>query len=55
MWDIGGDTFDSFDGVGILEVANLSLDEPDLEAILFTEDVAEEPESSVGLGEGGDA
>ena len=55
MWDIGEDTFDSFDGVGILEVANLSLDEPDLEAILFTEDVAEEPKSSVGLGEGGDA
>ena len=39
----------------MLEVANISLDGPDLEAILFTEDVAEDPESSVGLGEGGDA
>ena len=55
MWDIGGDTFDSVDSAGILEVANLSLDEPDLKAILFTEDVAQEPESSSGLGEGGDA
>ena len=33
MWDIGGHTFDSFDGAIMLEVANLSLDEPDLEAI----------------------
>lgn len=35
MWDLGGDGFESFDGVGILEIANLSLDEPDLEAVLF--------------------
>ena len=31
MWDIAGDTFDSLDDVGDLEVASLSLDEPELE------------------------
>ncbi|XP_027342768.1 uncharacterized protein LOC113855350 [Abrus precatorius] len=39
MWDIGGDEWDSIEGVGILEVASLSLDEPDLEAVIFTDDV----------------
>lgn len=36
MWDVGGDAFDSLDGVGLLEIASLSLDEPEMEAILFT-------------------
>ncbi|KAI5318194.1 hypothetical protein L3X38_037902 [Prunus dulcis] len=33
MWDIGGDGFDNLgeEGVGMLEIANLSLDEPSLE------------------------
>ncbi|XP_044956364.1 uncharacterized protein LOC123407320 [Hordeum vulgare subsp. vulgare] len=31
MWDIEGDGVESFGGVGMLEGANLSLDEPDLE------------------------
>ena len=37
MWDIGGDGFDSMDveNAGILEIADLYLDEPELEAILF--------------------
>ena len=37
MWDIGRDGFDSMDieNGGILEIANISLDEPELEAILF--------------------
>ena len=37
MLDIGGDGFHSMDieNAGILEIANLSLDEPKLEAILF--------------------
>ena len=37
MWDIGGDGFDSMDieNAGILEIANLFLDEPELEAVLF--------------------
>lgn len=38
MWDIAGDTFDSLDDVGILGVAELSLDEPELEAVVFTDD-----------------
>ena len=37
MWDIGGEDFDLMDieNAGILEIADLSLDEPELEAILF--------------------
>jgi hypothetical protein len=35
MWDIGGDSFDSLGGIGVLEVAELSLDEPELQAITF--------------------
>ncbi|XP_059665956.1 uncharacterized protein LOC132311848 isoform X1 [Cornus florida] len=38
MWDVGGDAFDSLEGSGILEIANLSLDEPDLEAMIFTDE-----------------
>ena len=37
-WDIAGETFDSFDDVGELEIAQLSLDEPELEAVLFREE-----------------
>ena len=39
MWDLGGDEFGSFEDVGILEVDNLSLDEPEMEAMLFTDDM----------------
>ena len=37
MWNIGGDGFDSMNiqNAGILEIADLSLDEPELEVILF--------------------
>ncbi|KAG5562100.1 hypothetical protein RHGRI_004972 [Rhododendron griersonianum] len=38
LWDVGGDAFDSLEGAGILEIANLSLDEPDMEAVLFTDE-----------------
>ena len=38
MWDIDGDRFDSFDGAGVLEITNLSLDESDVEKNLFTDD-----------------
>lgn len=31
MWDVGGDGLDSFDGAGILEGADLALDEPEFE------------------------
>ncbi|KAH1238332.1 hypothetical protein GmHk_08G023013 [Glycine max] len=37
MWDIGGDEWDPLEGAEIIEVATLSLDELDLEAILFTD------------------
>ncbi|CAL2266768.1 unnamed protein product [Prunus armeniaca] len=38
MWDVGGDGFDSLgdEGVRMLEIANLSFDEPSLEVALFT-------------------
>jgi hypothetical protein len=32
MWDVRGDGVESFTGVGMLEGADLSLDEPELEA-----------------------
>ena len=35
MWDVGGDAYESLTGVGLLEVANLSIDEPELQAISF--------------------
>ncbi|GMP45639.1 hypothetical protein CsSME_00014093 [Camellia sinensis var. sinensis] len=38
MWDIAGDNFDSLDDIGMLGIANLSLDEPAMEAVLFTDE-----------------
>ena len=35
MWDVGGDTFDSLSGIGLLEVVDLSIDEPELQAVSF--------------------
>jgi len=37
MWDVGGDQFDSLDetNLGRLEFEDLSLDEPELEAVMF--------------------
>ncbi|WVZ75381.1 hypothetical protein U9M48_023437 [Paspalum notatum var. saurae] len=35
MWDVRGDSFDSLGGIGLLEVADLSLDEPDLQVVSF--------------------
>ncbi|KAF2325643.1 hypothetical protein GH714_031618 [Hevea brasiliensis] len=37
LWDVGGDQFGSIEDVGVLEFANLSLDEPELESVLFDE------------------
>ncbi|KAG4962921.1 hypothetical protein JHK85_040367 [Glycine max] len=39
MWDAGGDAFDSMEDVGFLEFAELSLDEPELENELITQNV----------------
>jgi len=33
VWDVGGDGFESLSGIGILEVADLSLDEPLMECV----------------------
>ena len=38
MWDIAGDEFGSFDDNGILEIAHLSLDEPELEGVFFNDE-----------------
>ncbi|KAI8549143.1 hypothetical protein RHMOL_Rhmol06G0003800 [Rhododendron molle] len=38
MWDIVRDVFDSFGDVGELDIAQLSLDEPEVEAVVFTND-----------------
>jgi hypothetical protein len=35
MWDVGRDSFDSLGGIGILEVADLSLGEPEFQAVPF--------------------
>ncbi|KAL0369792.1 UNVERIFIED_CONTAM: hypothetical protein Sangu_0297300 [Sesamum angustifolium] len=37
MWDVAGDAFETIEDVGNLEIANLSLDEPELESVLFDE------------------
>ncbi|KAL0401388.1 UNVERIFIED_CONTAM: hypothetical protein Slati_4168700 [Sesamum latifolium] len=42
MWDVARDDFETIEDVGILEIANLSLDEPELEFILFDE-ITEDP------------
>ncbi|KAG8377696.1 hypothetical protein BUALT_Bualt08G0059600 [Buddleja alternifolia] len=43
MWDVGGDDFETFDDVGILGIASLSIDEPELESDIFVDEVNEEP------------
>ncbi|TVU30824.1 hypothetical protein EJB05_22468 [Eragrostis curvula] len=35
IWDVGGDSFESLSGVGILDISDLSPDKPQLEAISF--------------------
>ncbi|CAH9118983.1 unnamed protein product [Cuscuta epithymum] len=37
MWDVGGDEFGNLEDMGYLALANLSLDEPELESVLITE------------------
>ncbi|KAG8371118.1 hypothetical protein BUALT_Bualt13G0053500 [Buddleja alternifolia] len=43
MWDVAGDAFEASDDVGILEIANLSLDEPEIESDLLMDEVGEIP------------
>ncbi|XP_026415888.1 uncharacterized protein LOC113311263 [Papaver somniferum] len=41
MWDIGGDSFDIMEGtVGVLEVADLSLNEPEMERMILDDNEA---------------
>jgi hypothetical protein len=35
MWDIGGDNHETFDGAGILQFTDISLDDPEFEAVIF--------------------
>ncbi|XP_021768261.1 uncharacterized protein LOC110732607 [Chenopodium quinoa] len=35
LWDVGGDEHDNLGEVGILEMAELSLDEPEMENMIF--------------------
>ncbi|KAL0284326.1 UNVERIFIED_CONTAM: hypothetical protein Sangu_2831700 [Sesamum angustifolium] len=37
MWDVAGDAFETIEDVGILKIANLLLDESELESVLFDE------------------
>ncbi|KAI0504175.1 hypothetical protein KFK09_015124 [Dendrobium nobile] len=38
VWDVAGDGFECLDDMGLLEIANLSLDEPELEEMIFIYD-----------------
>ncbi|KAL9680292.1 hypothetical protein QQ045_018170 [Rhodiola kirilowii] len=38
MWDIGSDKFGTLEDTAILELADLSLDEPEMESVLFEDD-----------------
>ena len=45
MRGISGYAFGSMEGAGVLEVANLSLDEPDMEVVLFRDEIDENEDS----------
>ncbi|XP_074342711.1 uncharacterized protein LOC141680360 [Apium graveolens] len=38
LWDVGGDHFDPLDGAEKLEIASLSLDEPEMERMIYQDD-----------------
>ncbi|XP_073008969.1 uncharacterized protein [Typha latifolia] len=38
MWDVGGDSYDSFNSAGMLEFADLSIDELNLETIMLVDE-----------------
>jgi hypothetical protein len=35
MWDVGRDHHETFDGAGIIQFADLSLDDPEFEAVIL--------------------
>ena len=43
-WDIAGNAFDSLEDLGMLEVANFSLDDPKLEAEIIKDDGVDKDE-----------
>ena len=47
MWNLEGDGFGTFEGHGILEVANLPINEPELEVVLFMDGDEDE---AIGVG-----
>ncbi|KAL8488654.1 hypothetical protein ACS0TY_024813 [Phlomoides rotata] len=51
MWDMAEDAFDSMDDIGILGVENLSLDEPELEFILYGDEggLSNDDDHPIGL------
>jgi hypothetical protein len=38
MWDVGGDNHETSDGAGILQFTDLSLDNPEFEAVIFQDE-----------------
>lgn len=50
MYDVGGDAFDTSEGVGF-EIANLFLNEPSLEAVIFVDDRNKNSNDSIEIGE----
>jgi hypothetical protein len=35
MWNVGGDNHENFDGAGILQFGDISLDDLEFEAVIF--------------------
>ncbi|KAM7489750.1 hypothetical protein LguiB_027234 [Lonicera macranthoides] len=50
-WDIAGDTFDTLEDVGELQMASLSLDEPELESVVFRDEAQDVEAVNVELNE----
>jgi hypothetical protein len=40
MWDVGADEHETFDGISVLQEAELTLDEPRLEVMMIEDEVA---------------
>ena len=38
LWYVGGDAFDSLEGAGLLEIASLSRNEPEMDAMVFADE-----------------
>jgi hypothetical protein len=38
MWDVGRDNHETFDGAGLIQFADLSLDDPEFEAMILQDE-----------------